>query len=456
MASDSSQQSMHEERPAKPPVAYPKNGAAPLGVDPELLRWRAEVLLDEMMLGGVDVAAGEPLSRHAWPSTATPSPAATLYENGWEAATAAHENGHHTANGVSRPQSGPGDEVGSSGDEPKVRPASSQPTRNTWPPDNEPTATPDSKSWVLSAEERYRQLARQQEATPPAKTPAEPAINAAGDYLWPEANHASAHTDPTTTMATPSVQRVANQFAGTIASASAKRSNLLPRMSTLDAETAQREIYTLKHEIDGKLPAGHDAHTRAHHLLDRALEILQADPLRSAEVEYYLQQVRTIFQRVQQTLDWSTVYRKRLFIYLVGWLLLTLLVLIACLLYWSQIEAFVALFGGITAGGIVAPQVVMVMAAAFAGALGGAFSGLTSLYHQSYLPHGFVDRKFGLRGLVLPLLGAIVGGLLASLFGVGYALLGVNPSQTVLAILVPTLLAFVFGVSQESIYGTRE
>ena len=41
-------------------TAYPgENGPAELGGNPEMLRWRADVLLDEMMLGGVDLAAGD-------------------------------------------------------------------------------------------------------------------------------------------------------------------------------------------------------------------------------------------------------------------------------------------------------------------------------------------------------------------------------------------------------------
>ena len=42
---------------------------------PELLRWRADILLDEMMLGAVDVAAGRPevvSPDHATPRNALP------------------------------------------------------------------------------------------------------------------------------------------------------------------------------------------------------------------------------------------------------------------------------------------------------------------------------------------------------------------------------------------------
>jgi hypothetical protein len=372
------------------------------------------------------------------------------HENGWEpsatpSALPAYENGHNGSNGVHYPAAANGVEY----DGRSVTP-SEPPSRLSK--DETPSA-PDSKVWVLSAEERYRQLARQQESGPAVSPSVEPPTNSNGDYVWPEEAHPT--TDPTTTMNSASVRRVANQFSG-VATAGAKRSNLLPRMSAVDVEVVQREIFTLKHEVDVRLPAGHDATKRAHHLLDKALGILQADPMRSAEVEYYLQQVRTIFQHVQQTIDWSTIYRKRLLIYQGAWILLTVLVVTACLLFQVQIEGAFALYAGMAAGGRAMQQSVMIIAALSAGAMGGAISGLISLYHQSWQPHGFIDRKFGLRGLILPLIGAVVGGLIALLVGVVYALAGVNPTSSLLASLLPMLLAFGFGVSQESIYGTRD
>ena len=444
-------QPMHDERPARLPVAYPKNGGAPIGADPELLRWRAEVLLDEMMLGGVDAAAGEPLNHHAWPATATPSPATVAHENGWApsanpSAPVAYENGHNGSNGVHYPTAGNGVEYDGRG----MAPPEPLPRL----PKEETPGAPDARTWVLSAEERYRQLARQQESGPAVSPPVEPTTTNNGEYVWPETTHPAA-TDPTTTMNSASVRRVANQFSG-VAAAGAKRSNLLPRMSAVDVEVVQREIFTLKHEVDVKLPAGHDATKRAHHLLDKALAILQADPMRSAEVEYYLQQVRTIFQHVQQTIDWSTIYRKRLLIYQGAWILLTVLVVLACLLFQAQIENAFALYAGMDAGGRAIQQSVLIVAALFAGAMGGAISGLISLYHQGRLPHGFIDRKFGLRGLILPLIGAVIGGVFALLVGLIYTLVGINPASSLLASLLPMLLAFGFGVSQESIYGTRD
>jgi hypothetical protein len=49
-----------------------------------------------------------------------------------------------------------------------------------------------------------------------------------------------------------------------------------------------------------------------------------------------------------------------------------------------------------------------------------------------------------------------MGLLLALLLSVIYTLIGINPAQSLLATTVPALLAFLFGVSQETLYGTRD
>ena len=82
---------------------------------------------------------------------------------------------------------------------------------------------------------------------------------------------------------------------------------------------------------------------RSRHLLQKAQSILQSDPSRSAEVDYYLQQVRRIVQRTRQTAAWSNVYRNRLNVYLGGWILLGLVVLSGVIL--AQGEALLAARG---------------------------------------------------------------------------------------------------------------
>ena len=62
-------------RSMRSPQQASSGGSALLDDSPELLRWRADILLDEMMLGAVDIAAGRPDSV---PSDAGSSTASSL------------------------------------------------------------------------------------------------------------------------------------------------------------------------------------------------------------------------------------------------------------------------------------------------------------------------------------------------------------------------------------------
>jgi hypothetical protein len=92
---------------------------------------------------------------------------------------------------------------------------------------------------------------------------------------------------------------------------------------------------------------------------------------------------------------------------------------------------------------------------AFAGAMGGAIGALYTMQTHARGEYSFFDRKYGLRGLILPFMGLIVGALGYVVFGLIFALVGIDPSQSITAAIVPTMAAFAFGFSQESIYGTR-
>jgi hypothetical protein len=473
---------MNERKQTPTPAATATKGIGHARSDLELLRWRAEVLMDEMMLGGVDFAANGPTSVSA-PSAihAVSGPekpdrelvrsdpdveyvSADRYQNGAYATPTPVAKSHVATNAEQSAEQRDGRH------EQTARPSTVTPASTL-------SAQPhyDAQPWVASAEERYRQLARPQ---PPATQPpilaegpggengpGAEAIWQGSDSLHPPGTNGHGvfyqESDLPTTTST-GVRRAAPQFAGSPISnlggkgVNGRRSNLLPRLSTADVEALQHEIYTLQNEIDHVLPAGHDSNKRVRHLLERAQAILQQDAMRSAEVEYYLQQVRTIFQRVQQTVDWSGIYRNRLFIYLIAWALLSSIVLVACYLYQDLIENFVVAIGALAMDSLILQHLLAVVATFFAGTFGGALGTLANLHHHSRLPYGFIDRKFGLRGLILPLLGGIVGLLCYVPIGLLFYLLRLNPSQNILLSIFPVLLAFVYGVSQESIYGTRE
>lgn len=234
-----------------------------------------------------------------------------------------------------------------------------------------------------------------------------------------------------------------------------KRSTLLPRMSTLDVDTLHREISDLHGEIAALLPVGNETSERARHLLDKAYSILQSDPMRSAEVEYYMQQVRTIVQRLHQARQWSDLYRQRLHVYLWGWLGLSAVMVVARFIFQGDMEGALMWLFGLDGNSLLVAHWATFVGTMFAGALGGAIGALYTMQAHARGEYSFFDRKYGLRGLILPFMGLIVGGLGYLIFGLVFALAGIDPSQSITAAIVPTVAAFAFGFSQESIYGTR-
>jgi hypothetical protein len=240
-----------------------------------------------------------------------------------------------------------------------------------------------------------------------------------------------------------------------VMSGNKKRSTLLPRSTELDIDNLNREISNLHSEIAALLPVGNETSERARHLLDKAYSILQSDPSRSAEVEYYMQQVRTIVHRLHQARQWSNLYRQRLHLYLWGWLGLSAMVLVATFLFQNELEEALMWILGVTPDSWFVANWTTFIGTAFAGALGGAIGALYTMRSHARGEHSFFDRKYGLRGLILPFMGLIVGAVGYLIFGLIFGLVGIHPSESLTAAIIPMMSAFAFGFSQESIYGTR-
>ncbi len=464
---------------------------SPWGESPERLRWRADMLMDEMMLGAVDVYAGEPKSN----GTATHTSFAAQTSNGYGGATSyptpTNGNGYngngHYHNGRytnedqetplpsteidARPQSAANDQESRPAEHAPLPARAHAPSLRSDPVRTQPASAPnrEPQAWIFSAEARYQQIARNQQTLdgnlPVNANPVVPPISGASPQSQPwmveEPPASRPENSPVNGLAAPElgpVRRTAAQVTGamTTPNRNGKWSNLLPRMSTVDTQTLQQEINSLHSEIGALLPAGHETRKHAHHLLEKAQAILQDDALRAAEVEYYVQQVRTIFQRIQQTLQWSNLYRNRLAIYLGGWSCLSMIVIAARYLYQVPIEQFTQEVANLSADSFILRHIATALCTVFSGALGGALGTLLHLRLHSRLEHGFFDRKYSLRGLILPVMGALFGLLLYTLVGLLLAAIGVDPAQNLGVSTLPAVLAFIFGLCQESLYGTRE
>ena len=310
----------------------------------------------------------------------------------------------------------------------------------------------NTEQWVFAAEQRYQQIAVRHQSPPPGGP------NGAGN------GSAAQWVDPVDALFDNfgANDYAANNGVGqggarSRANQAIRRSNLLPRMSNLDPRTLQQEMVLLQTEIEQALPAGHESRERALRLLQKAYTILHDDASRSAEVDYYLQQVRTISQRVQETLHWSTLYHSRLNLYLSAWTTLSLIVITACYVYQERLARTIATFGNpdLAADSLLSYNLLTAFTAFFAGALGGALGAFINLHYSTQRKQGFFDRKYSLRGLILPLIGGVVGLVLCLFFGLIYYLFQADPATNLLLGALPALLAFLFGIAQESIYGTR-
>ncbi|MEZ4860668.1 MAG: hypothetical protein R3C14_05150 [Caldilineaceae bacterium] len=307
-----------------------------------------------------------------------------------------------------------------------------------------------SEQWVFAAEQRYQQLAAEPRTTPPVSgaAPTYDGWSAPANY---QAGYPGTRQGVEPQLA--AAQEQSNSAARY--NRTNRPSNLLPRMSATKPQALQQEMVMLQSEIENVLPPGHESYERAQHLLQKAYAILQADPLRSAEVDYYLQQVRKIVERVQETVHWSTLYRNKLRTYLSAWILLSVIVLVTRYTYQGQLSITIAGWGGGPSRELFAYNVLTAFSTFFAGALGGAVGALANMRTQIKLEHGFFDRKYSLRGLILPLIGAVFGVVLCVILGLFYLLFHIDPAVSVLWNAIPALLAFGFGVTQEFIYGTH-
>lgn len=407
---------------------------APVDVSADALRRRADALLDEMMLIGVDVAAGDlPFGSSFAPDAAEPASANGHFENG----------AYHT--------------------DPSAPSYFDQPAPAAPAGDIRDTAqdrAADGGGPALSPAESaaYSQAAAGSRFTPHhEELPSRPAnlVPAEARYARPVAPTADVMPDNGQSLSS-AVRRQSSSLASTmtVGARSTLRASLLPRQVEVDVSTAEQEIHALLGEISATLPVGHEAAERGRHLLGKAQNILKSDPTRTAEVDYYLQQVRRIVQRTRQTHTYSSLYRRRLMIYLWGWLGLAATVLAARFLLQAELLALLQDFFWTGDDALVVEYGPLVIGAAFAGALGAALNMLLAMRRQTAQEYAYFDRKFGLRGLLLPILGAVFGLLVGVAWAAVCYFAGLDGANLWIGA-APAFVAFLIGFGQEWLYGVR-
>jgi hypothetical protein len=426
-------------RPAGSRAAYGEESA-------ESLRRRAEALLDEMMLGAVDggvVEYGAPPGG-SWRASGQSPEVYRPANDEWPPLTGRTEQtaqgnipGNGSAYGSGIPPAADRNGYHVAGDEPiqtdgaTAAHADTSRTGGGAPPE----PAPGSGAPLVSAEERYMHVGGggatgRQEA------------NGSTDYGMFSAS---------------AVRRQSSMMASTmtVGVRAGSRSPLLPRSTDVDIEALLEEIGTLRSDIAHALPPGQEAGERSRHLLNKAQNLLQSDPARSAEVDYYLQQVRRTLLRARQTREWSAIYRHRMTIYLLGWLLLAITVIAGLVLFQTDVQAFVQGMLDLPIESPVVAFAAMVAATMFAGALGAAVAILLNMGRHARQKYGYFDRKFGLRCLLLPILGLFFGFLVGGAWSLVYFFVGIDPVNAFYAWLAPLLLGFLVGFGQEWLYGAR-
>ena len=416
------------------------------GDNAEALRRRADALLDEMMLGGVDIGAGEGLYNGVNGDATAPSLA----------------NGHHQPDDDGRFNYGDNGiaEYAVEFTDPDLAPA----------PAEQPPARPtnqDTRTGALAAPGQAgsaREPADTRPATPVSSPPtgrdsgtphlvaAEDRYPRPADPSSPRAEYANGDRSAPTS----AVRRQAASYASsmTVGPRANLRSSLLPRSVETDTATAEQEIHALMSEISAALPVGHEAAERSRHLLNKAENILQSDPTRTAEVDYYLQQVRRIVQRTRQTQTWSALYQRRLTIYLAAWVALSVTVLAGRYLLQAEFLAFLEEIFWTSADSIWVQFAPMTIGAIAAGSLGSATGVLLNMQRHAAQEYGYFDRKYGLRGLLLPLLGCFFGLVLALLWAALCYFVGLDGTNLWIAS-APAIVALLLGFGQEWLYGAR-
>lgn len=349
----------------------------------------------------------------------------------------------------------------------------SQHRRSSTPPRAQPQPRNGTEQWLFAAEQRYEQLATRHQA--------QNGNDSATGYEydgWSLADEAQPKSMPHGLVTPYSRENNYEELSSYMPEAARQseksapqppktkpevngkpgwknlRSNLLPRMNALDNRAVQQEMALLQNGIESVLSEGHEVRVRAQHLLQKAATIVQNDPTRSAEVDYYLQQVRMILKRAQETAQWSDLYKNRLRTYLLAWLALSVIFIVSRFLFAESLSTLVGRMSGQSSSSLLVYNLLTIATAFFFGALGGGVGAFVNLWRHTREGRGFFDRKYGLRGLILPIIGAICGLLLCLVFGIVYAVLGVEPTASLWFGLVPALLALLLGASQEHFYGT--
>jgi hypothetical protein len=106
-------------------------------------------------------------------------------------------------------------------------------------------------------------------------------------------------------------------------------------------------------------------------------------------------------------------------------------------------------------GVMLASYLPMALWSLSAGAMGAALMEMIAMRSYARRPYGLFDRKYGLRGLLMPILGLGFGLIFVVVWGALLWALGIDPAERLWVGAVPAVLAFLAGLTQRWFYGVR-
>jgi hypothetical protein len=221
------------------------------------------------------------------------------------------------------------------------------------------------------------------------------------------------------------------------------------RIKDSDLKRLDREIDELYKETVASL-SGEDEAQAAFEGLRRARMMLLLEPEQFAEIEYLVNQIKAMLNRVQQSAEWGPHYGPRILAYEVLWLAFLGFFAVITLIPNTGLSRWVAYLLGTTGTSEELNWVMMLISTVCWGGIGGVTGALWSLHYHVSVRRDF-DRAENLWYFVQPIMGMVLGAMVYLIIGAGFLVVQVDMSAADAAFgarLLPATIALVVGFRQ--------
>lgn len=229
----------------------------------------------------------------------------------------------------------------------------------------------------------------------------------------------------------------------------AESTEILSRIKPADLEKLDREIDKLYNRVV-ELLSGEDEANVAFEALRKARQMLLLEPEQFAEIEYLVNQTRSLLIRVEQSATWGPYYGPRLLVYELIWLVFLGLGALFTTVPSTGLIAMLSAWFGMAATSAGINWVTLLMATVCWGGIGGVTGALWSLHYHVSIRRDF-DKVENLWYFTQPILGMVLGGIVYLIIASGFLVVQVDlgaPDAALGARLLPAAIAVVVGFRQ--------